>query len=711
MTIHIFFSIFAFIFCGLLSGLVIFNSKNRTVQRKIFSLVTFFIGVWCLFPFLLNLAQTKTTAFFYAKLVYAFAVFVPSLFFHFIVISTGFIGRKVEQRILRASYFLSFLFLGFLTTPFFISDVNYLTDAKIVPGAVYSVFILYFTFMYIWGTHCFISAYRSQRAVARERLKYIGLAFALAFPSGLIHFASSYGLKEIFPHDFLVITYSSIMAYAIVKHRLMDIRIVLTRAGIFLFVYTLVLGLPFWVGLQTQSWLASTIFMFILATAGPLIYRFFQKKAENLLLAQQKRYQKVLLQAAGGMTREHRLDKLLKLMVYVIKRIVRIEFAAIFLEDKENKCYRLKAIRDYQDVSKNFTFGNRHPLINLLKKKRAILVYEEVKPYTKEFTKKSTHLVVPSFIDNRLIGFLVLGAKDNRTLYTEDDINVFRIISHQAALAIENCLFFEEFKKAQEKIFVAEKLASIGGMADGVAHQVKNRLNHFSIAAGEIQYEIKQFSCENSDYVEQNERLKQTFDYLTQLAGSLVQNVKRTDGIIKGILNYARTSEKDTFFSEFSLREIIELALELLMVKHEIAQFPLEVEIVSHDTVYGVKAQIMEALYNILDNGYEAILEKRTHLIANESDKCKFKPCINLKLTQKPTFSLIEIEDNGMGIKEEDRHKIFAPFFTTKSSYKSGTGIGMYVVKRMIEENHKGRVWFRSEHQEGTGFYIKLPKK
>ncbi len=84
---------------------------------------------------------------------------------------------------------------------------------------------------------------------------------------------------------------------------------------------------------------------------------------------------------------------------------------------------------------------------------------------------------------------------------------------------------------------------------------------------------------------------------------------------------------------------------------------------------------------------------------------------MKMKLSQTEKAYHIEISDNGMGMKPEDKNKIFAPFFTTKSSYKSGTGIGMYVVKRMVEENHKGKISFSSEYGEGTKFSIELPKK
>jgi len=127
------------------------------------------------------------------------------------------------------------------------------------------------------------------------------------------------------------------------------------------------------------------------------------------------------------------------------------------------------------------------------------------------------------------------------------------------------------------------------------------------------------------------------------------------------------------------------------------------------DLIYGVKSQIMESIYNLVDNSYEAALDRKNKLEGEE--KYAFRPIVKLKLIQEPTLSRIEISDNGIGIREEDKHKIFAPFFTTKSSYKSGTGIGMYVVGRIVKENHKGKIWFETAYMQGTKFIVELPKK
>ncbi len=528
-------------------------------------------------------------------------------------------------------------------------------------------------------------------------------------------FIPNYGINataNFFPTGCISMTVGYfLIGYTVIRYRLMDIRVAITRAGIFVFIYGAVLGVPFYIGYLTKSWALATSFAVILATVGPIVYRSLQKKAADALLSEQRRYQKILVQAASGMSREHDLNRLAKLIVYIVKRSVRIDFSAIIIEDRDQGVYKLRATRDGVHAIGSSTFSYKDPLVKYLRHKKEPLLYEELPPDL----RNSLHfplrvaLIVPSFIEDRLLGFLFLGEKLNRQPYTQDDINVFRILSHQTALAIENCFFFDEFKKAQEKIFTAEKLASIGGMADGVAHQIKNRLNHFSIASGEMKFEIMDFIKSKPRFVEENPELKKTFDYLVNISDSLVNNVKRTDDIIKGILHFARVEEKETFFSYFSLKESIDLSLNLLRVKHEIENIPLVIDLGSSDMIHGVKAQITEAIYNLLDNAYEALQEKKKMFDGDE--KKNYNPLIELKLFQEPHLSRIEISDNGIGIKEEDKHRIFAPFFTTKSSYKSGTGIGMYVVQRMIEENHNGKIWFSSEYMQGARIFIELPKK
>ena len=147
----------------------------------------------------------------------------------------------------------------------------------------------------------------------------------------------------------------------------------------------------------------------------------------------------------------------------------------------------------------------------------------------------------------------------------------------------------------------------------------------------------------------------------------------------------------------------------MLKVKHKLlSNLNIVNDFDEKEKIYSIKAQLVEVIYNLVDNAYEAILEKNNLL--SQQSRLKYTPEITISLTKKENSKLIKITDNGIGIKEENISKIFEPFYSTKSSYKSGTGIGMYIVKRIITENLKGKIWLNSNYSQETQIFIELPK-
>lgn len=729
MNILAFSSILVFISSLGIGFFVYLKGKDRDVV-KIWIIFCISIAIWGGGVYIFSSTEVREVALLGWRIANAGVILIPVTFYHFIYVFLSLKG-KFQRRLKTVIYSLGIVFsiINFCPKEIFVGDVSwifnqfYYGDWWIYKAPLYLLF--YFLFYWILLLYAFfllIINYKYSKGTRREQLKYFIFAAIVGWLGPTFLWPIVFRIY-IYPYsNFLIALYPLIIAYAILKYRLMDIRVFITRALAFLISYPFLLSIPFLFGYQMYPiiepimgkhwWLVPAGLLAFIATLAPLAYEQLKGRMEATLLAEQKRYQKLLLQAASGMVTEHNLNRLAKLIVYIVKRIVRLRYAAIFLDDKKEESFKLKATRDTGGIPyQNVDFPYEHPLISYMGENREPFMLEELPQKIRDAIRAPVPvgLIVPCAVEENLLGFVFLGEKVNRQPYTEDDINVFKILSHQAALAIENCIFLEEFKQAQERIFTAEKLASIGGMADGVAHQIKNRLNQFSVASGELKYEIKDFIEKYPDLANNNPDLKKTFEYLTNISDSLVANVKRTDGILRGILNFARVEEKESFFGEFSLKEVIDLAIELLRVKHEIAQAPLTVKLDTSDLVYGVKSQITEVIYNLFDNAYEATQERKTLLEGDEKDN--YSPHIEVKLTQSPSISLIEISDNGIGIKKEDKGKIFAPFYTTKSSYKSGTGIGMYVVRRMVEENHKGRVWFVSSPMQGTSFFVELPKK
>lgn len=713
-------SLIAGLLCVMLSFLVAII-KQKSYSALAFAKVCLFIGIWTLFPFSTNLAKTNEEALAFARLVYIAAIFVPYLFFKFMFIIMEVDKDENIKRFTTLSLVCTVLFLLFCHGPLFIKDVirnkPYFT---VIPGTLYFIFIIYFNISYCYVTPKLLNVYSMSKGYRKNQLKYITLAFFLAFVAGSIHFLSAYGIPEVFPHDILVILFSLIFTYAIVRHRLMDITIVITKVSLFIVVYTLVLGVPFTVAILFRPilsailginwWIVPLSLMVIFATSGPFIYIYLNKRAEERLLKEQKRYQDTLKMASIGMTRIRELEKLLKLIVYIVAKAVRLNFASIYILDKENTLYRLGAAK-----KKNNAFVSEinvaSSLVNWLIKNKDVLVFEEIKRQmqddaTGELEGLKSQLlaidaavIIPSFIGDRLLAFMVLGDKRSGEIYSKDDLQVFTVLANQAALAIENAHFFEEAKEMQEQIAQAEKMATIGTMADGLSHQINNRFHALSMITGDTLDTIK--LVDTIQYtLEQKELLSEIQHSLERIQA----NVAQGGDVVKGMLKYTRKG--DAGFSAVTLDKILDAALEMVQYKIKLSQidivrdYPKDIP-----AILGNLTQLQEVFFNLIDNAYDAMMERKDTL-KEEGYWGKIRIYTEFRGNG---FLKINVEDNGIGARPEDFKKMFTPFFTTKVSSHKGTGLGLYVIKKIVASNHRGRINVESTYKQGTRFTLEIP--
>lgn len=696
----------------LAGGIFVFLRDMRSRVNLSFLLICLSVAVWLLSTGVGYLARTPEVAAAWFRIDNVGVIFISVNVYYFI---SCYLGKEdLRRRSIAVGYLLAVaLALASNETGLLVTGVRRYFWGYFPKWGILSVPVLCLFFGYMLAS--FWSLFSQYRVTTNEaeknQLKYFLLAFMIAY-TGSVDYMAAFGV-EAYPWGFVSITlFLAIIAYSMLRYRLMELRAAVIRVAIFLTVYALVMGLPFWLGFSTNEWFMALVLMGVLASVGPFAFVALHAKAENIMQARQRQYQKLLMQSSGGMVRQHTVDRLFNLIVHVVTRSVRVHYCAAFLYKKDDDLFMLKAIRGTDRLKPGYCLPANHPLISYMRRFREPFTFEELPLELRTIAgyDLSSSLFVPSFMEDRLLGFIVLGGKRDRSLYSNDDIETFMTLSNQAALAIENCLFMEEFRRAQERMYISEKLAAIGGMADGVAHQIKNRLNQFSVAAGEQKFEIEDFLRDHGDLVSRHPELRATFDYLTRLSDSLCDNVKKTSAIIQGILNFSRVDDKEMFFSEFPLSDAVMPATDLLCVKHQLASFPLLIEGDPATTVFGVKPQIIECVFNVLDNAFESIREKINYHLC-DTERIMFTPGITLRAVVREDGIVLTITDNGAGIREEHQRKIFAPFFTTKSSYKSGVGIGMYVVRRMIEENHGGRIWFESQHMQGTTLFIELPRR
>jgi len=588
-------------------------------------------------------------------------------------------------------------------------------------GLLHPIFLVIFIGLIVSCVVLLVLTYfRSKTTIVRKKqIKYVLIALFI-FDFASLDFIPNYGFP-LYPFGYIPTTIMLlIMTYSIVKLRLLDVPIAITRAGIFVAVYSLVLGTPFVIAFigQTQLkyligddwWLVPLICSTILATGGPFIYLYIQKRAEEKLLKEQKRYQMTLRQASSGMGRIKDIKRLTNLIVHIVTRTVHIEGSAVYLYNPIKKDFNMEAQRNWKKGAENGSIKKDSPLIKYLEEVRYPVVHEEIKQRNQDYQDPQlaqvevslrnldAALVMPSFADDRLLAVIVLGQKRDRQLFSEDDLTVFSVLASQAGLSIENCQFYEEAKKTQEQLFQAEKMATIGTMADGLSHQINNRLHAMGFIAGDALDTIKLKKNNLADPL-----VKELVESLEHSLDRIQDNVRQGGEVVQGLLKYTRKG--DVGLSPVDLDSLITASLDMVKYKIKMDQFVLTRDYpVDLPKIKGNFTQLQEVFFNLIDNAYDAMMQRKA-----ENHDPEFQGRLRITANVRPGHMEIGVLDNGMGVKEKDVEKLFTPFFTTKLSSKKGTGLGLYVIKKIIEENHGGKITLSSEYMVGTLFTIILP--
>lgn len=240
-----------------------------------------------------------------------------------------------------------------------------------------------------------------------------------------------------------------------------------------------------------------------------------------------------------------------------------------------------------------------------------------------------------------------------------------------------------QLENAQKQIYQAEKLASIGRLASGVAHQVNNPLNGIRSCL----YAIKN----------EPENIEQTKEYISFID----EGISNIETVVKKLLGFARQQSKSE--NIINVNNSIEKVIQFFDFR--LKEKPIKVIKIFSDEIPDIKADFhlfQEVIMNLLLNSYDAIntngiIQIETDYINNQNpDYIKSDNCV-----------VIKIKDNGCGIKEEHLSDIFEPFFTTKE-LGMGTGLGLSASQSIIEA-HRGKILVESKEAEGTTFTILLP--
>jgi signal transduction histidine kinase len=267
---------------------------------------------------------------------------------------------------------------------------------------------------------------------------------------------------------------------------------------------------------------------------------------------------------------------------------------------------------------------------------------------------------------DKVEGCMVLGCK-RFGRYTSSDMEVIDIISNQIALFFSRYRSIKRVRKAERNLFLQERMASLGRLAFGVAHEIRNPLNVISSSLQMI-----------DEAPEQSEKLK----------GYIQEEIKRINELLENFLDFARQKPKSV--ETVDLNEIMEKTV-LLLKESAIKKRVDIIKNIPQEPLYAKidKNMLMEVLLNLGTNSLDAV---------EKGGKIWFE------LRKNSDHFYISVSNDGKPIPEEDKEKIFEPFYTTK---EHGTGLGLSIVYNYVQ-NMSGSVSVESDPQKTT-FTVKLP--
>jgi len=286
-------------------------------------------------------------------------------------------------------------------------------------------------------------------------------------------------------------------------------------------------------------------------------------------------------------------------------------------------------------------------------------------------------IIVPLIVMNRVNGLVLLGAK-SRGLFSKNEIDLLVTLLSQSALAFENALLYKEQKQRLKKMFRSDRLATIGQIAAGAAHEIRNPLTSIRST---IQYLKKKDSDEER----------------REMMDELIIEVDRIDDIIRGLLSFSKPVKPQK--ERFNLVDLMEKTLNLTIATARRNQVTFDfIRPENESLILADPQQLRQVFMNIILNAVQAMPNGGTLTIRMDA----------MPLPDRPGRIRLTFCDTGTGIPEKELEHIFDPFYTTKND---GTGLGLSISYGIIQQ-HGGDIEVKSRYAQddvGTTLTLILP--
>lgn len=801
-----------------LLGLFVLHKDHTKPLNRSMAYVCFAVAFWALFYAPWQLAGDKESALLWVRLLMLGAIFIPITYFHFMI---NFLNiYKEKRKLLIAGYIATILVCFSVFTPWFIRDLTLTADVGYWPqaGLAFFVFMAMFIGIEVYNVFLAVDSYKAASPIKRAQIKYMLTGIAISLLAGPTNWLLWFDIP-IKPYgNALASVYVFFSAYAIIRYKFMDIRVVLRNSSVYVlsFIVLFIFAIPAKLVLdflapQYNFW-SEIIILVVSVIFFPYVKNSFSDIANRYFFT--AHYNPSDLLSSLGDRLRSTLD--LEKIYYSISSILLSSFhsraVAVYIYNEKKGSFELGHIDgyDFAENVENSDIQADDECIKLLEQNGASLVEDiEEKTGKKSISQNTSFfadVAVPFRAKKGLIGFMLLGSKESGDIYDDDDLRVLNIIGTQAGFAIENASLYEETLEFNEKLKDEQNktAAIIDNFVDPILVISENgRLTLFNPASRDVfglqnrdigeriddssgiysmtdfkkiiktDYKVKTAddlknadSNEEEVIIEHNKReltykvitveviddknnkigIMKIFydltrekmidkiksDFITVAAHQLrtplsaikwvfklvldedagkindeqkelllkgFNSNERVINLINDMLDVSRIEEGrfGYSFDKNSIREPLNAALSNLRSMAEEKNLNLTTDLPSDlPLVYIDENRMRMAIQNLLENAVKYTPEYGT---------------VEISASVKDNYLWLKILDNGVGVPEDGKEKLFSKFFRAKNVVRmqtEGSGLGLFIVKNIVEK-HDGQILVNSEEGKGTEFSIGLP--
>jgi len=428
----------------------------KAPKGKVSNIGAFFplaVAQWSLFYVIWLSADNPALAEFYLRTCMLGIAVLPAVFTHFII---RLLNLNVPKNLIKVNYGISLCVIATIYTPLYAHDFG---RFLVFPywgkaGILFPLHLVHFLMNVIYSQLIMAVAMRRVHGLLRIQIGYILMGTTIGYFSGIINYFCWYRINIPPVLNAFVSVYVILIAYAIIRYRLMDIRVIAVRALIFFSVYMPILLIPFFVGYWGEGlfekimgkfwWMFPCVLTGIFAIAGWYGYQYLKIKAEKALMKKKLRY----LQSLGDFLEDIKsirtLDQLIRTVLTKVIEIIKVDYASLYLLSRDGNNYRLGSSHLAASCDASHKVREKidkdSALIAVLAKNKGPIVREELKfefdlpkdetaaRAEKELEEIGASVVIPSFYHETLIAAIVLGEQRTYEIYTKDDIEAFNAL-------------------------------------------------------------------------------------------------------------------------------------------------------------------------------------------------------------------------------------------------------------------------------------------